>query len=83
MEKNAIQKTLIEIYKGYINDEKIKNEINADSKLESLNISSVDYIKIIIDIENEFNFEFGDYELAPGTFSTVSDMVAYISKKVE
>jgi len=26
MEKNAIQKTLIEIYKGYINDEKIKNE---------------------------------------------------------
>ncbi len=48
--------------------------------MNDMNINSVDYIKIIIDIENQFDIEFEDEALMPGNFETILDMVNYISK---
>lgn len=39
---------------------------------------TVDFIKIIIEIENTFDFEFDDDVLAPGAFQTIQDVYDYI-----
>lgn len=78
--KNTLE-VLMEIYKIYIRDPQVAANLSENTKLEELSISSVDYIKIIIDIENEFDFEFDDEDLAPGKFITIGQMVDYIEKK--
>ncbi|HBB29076.1 MAG TPA: hypothetical protein DC000_07490 [Clostridiales bacterium] len=78
MDKKIIENQLIAIYQKYIKD---NNEVlTLEEKMKDMNINSVDYIKIIIDIENQFDIEFEDEALMPGNFETILDMVNYISK---
>lgn len=82
MSRQEITEQLIGIYRNYIQDEQVAGNILPETKLEALSISSVDYIKIIIDIENDFNFEFDDEDLAPGKFQTINSMIDYIEEKI-
>ncbi len=81
MSKEAILGSLIDIYKQYIEEEQDKIVLNKETKLQDMPINSVSYIKVIIDIENEFDFEFDDDALLPDHFVTIDDMVNYIMEQ--
>ena len=45
------------------------------------NIDSINYIKLIVAIEEEFNFEFEDKMLAIDAFKSLDDILSYIYLK--
>lgn len=49
--------------------------------MDSLNINSIDFIKIIVEIESCFGFEFNDYKLIALEFPTVKSIVDYVKLK--
>ena len=53
-----------------------------DSDLLSLNIDSITYIKIVVQIESIFSFEFDDENLIITKFSDVNSMIDYILHKI-
>lgn len=46
-------------------------------------ISSVDFIKIIVSIEEEFGFEFDDEDLEIGRFSSLEELIDYTFKRCQ
>lgn len=47
------------------------------------NLSSVDFIKIIVSIEEEFEFEFDDEDLEIGRFSSLEELIDYTFKRCQ
>lgn len=45
-------------------------------------VDSLTFIKIVVTLEKEFNFEFDDEMLLITNFSTVKEMVQYVESKV-
>lgn len=80
MDKKRIEDELIGLYKKYMENGEV--ELFSDTRMTEIEISSVDYIKVIIDIENEFDFEFDDDDLSPDRFEVIEDMVDYIYDKI-
>ena len=55
---------------------------NKDVSLSSLSIDSITFIKIIVNLEQEFNFEFDDEKLLFNAFNTINDLIVYVQDKV-
>lgn len=53
-------------------------EINGDTKFSELGINSLNYIKIVVSLEDEFEIEFADQDLDYSKYTCVADIVAYI-----
>lgn len=53
-----------------------------DFEFIDIGINSITFIKIIIDIENEFNIEFSDEDLDYNKFSNLGSLVLYVQNKV-
>lgn len=45
-------------------------------------VNSVDYIKIIVAIELEYDFEFSDDDLSVGRFKTITELSQYVITKL-
>ena len=73
-----MKEKLIEIIKKHC---AIEEEITEDSRLASMSIDSLSFIGILVDLENEFNIEFGFEELTIGQWETVRDIKNYIQRK--
>lgn len=80
MDKKRIEYELIGLYKKYMENGDI--ELSSNTKMTDIEINSVDYIKVIIDVENEFDFEFDDDDLSPDKFEVIKDMVDYIYDRI-
>lgn len=76
---DKIGRKILDIYSSYAKDQ----HITLDDKFADLNINSIDYIKIMVKIENEFNFEFSDDDLADNTFPTIRDLVTYVGERLD
>lgn len=74
-----MNKRIIEIIK--VNTE-CSNEIFENSLLCDLEITSIDFVKIVIEIETEFNIEFEDEKLQFSEFSTIQSLIDYVEKRV-
>ena len=63
-------------------DEEIDFEgsITEDTQLKNLGINSLNIIKFIVKLEDEFEMEFEDDMLRRGKFETVGDLAEYIYK---
>lgn len=57
-------------------------EINPQSDFTDLGLDSITFIKIIVDLECEFDFEFDDEMLLFTAFPDVYSMVCYVKSKV-
>lgn len=56
--------------------------ITPDSKfVEDLNADSLDIVQMLIVLEDEFNVEFSDDEIA--TLKTIGDIVSFVEKKAK
>ena len=58
-------------------------DISENSLLSQLAIDSLTFIKIVIEIEGEFDIEFEDEKLQFSEFPTVRALVDYVKKRLE
>ena len=45
-------------------------------------MTSIDFVKIVIEIETEFNIEFEDEKLQFSEFPTIQSLIDYVEKRV-
>lgn len=74
-----ISRRIVEIIK--VNTE-CSNEISENSLLCDLEMTSIDFVKIVIEIETEFNIEFEDEKLQFSEFPTIQSLIDYVEKRV-
>lgn len=56
--------------------------ISADENLKSLGINSLNFIKLIIAIEDEFDIEFEDENLDYNQYSSLRQLAEYVDKLI-
>lgn len=56
-------------------------QIDFESAIESLKISSLVFIKIVVFLEMEFDIEFEDEKIIPDAFATVQELFDYVYAK--
>ena len=78
MEETA--ERILKLLKENVSLEKIKKGVDLETNLEEIGVSSVDFIKLIVGIENEFDIEFDDEHLSYEKFKTVRDLIDYLDE---
>lgn len=56
--------------------------ITVDTLLSDLPFNSIKFIKMVVALENEFDFEFDDEKLLFTQFQTVKSLIEYVNFKV-
>ena len=81
MTKNEVE---IKVKEIMIEDNEVLNdieEIDGESTFDSLGLNSIMFIKKIVAIESEFDFELEDEELNMEKFNTINELISYIINK--
>ena len=73
----AVENRVREIFNDHILE---PGHVTAEELFSQVN--SVDYIKIIVAIELEYDFEFEDDDLSIGRFKNITDLSHYILTKL-
>ena len=58
------------------------DEVNIDMDFESLNLNSISFITMVVQIEIAFDFEFDDEMLLVTKFPTVKSIIEYVEYKL-
>lgn len=74
--RDAVTEKIIDIVKGVIQDNNIT--ITKNTNLSDLGISSFNYIKIIVELENEFDIDIEEKKLSIKAFHEVAEFADYI-----
>lgn len=56
-------------------------EVSPDTPLVDLGLSSIDFIKLVVAIEDQYDIQFDDNDLDPGQFVKVSDIYQYVLER--
>lgn len=80
--KEEVLNKIFEIFKKQIPDEKTE-KINNPEDVDLTIINSVEFVKFIVQIEMEYNFEFSDEYLRMEHFSSFSEIVEYVFKQIQ
>ena len=80
--RNETEKRVLEIISESLDDGRNQN-VTLESTLEQLNVASIDFIKIIVGLEEEYDIEFDDEMLLFESFMDVTSIVDYVLKKLE
>lgn len=62
---------------------KSNKQISADDTLKESGLDSLDFVKIIIEIENKFGFQFEDEELQIYNSRKISSLISYVKSRIE
>jgi len=81
IEINEKQKSIYDVIALNFND-KYSSDLHIDMDLVSHRVDSITFIKTIIALENQFEFEFDDEMLIYAAFPSIRDMVEYVEKKI-
>lgn len=57
--------------------------INVNSNFTEIGVDSISFIKIIVDLEQKFGFEFDDEMLSFSAFPTIEAMINYVINKAQ
>lgn len=79
MKKEILEK-IENIIKKYVRHE--ERLLDADISLEKLGINSISFIKIIVQIETEFDIEFDQKDLKKQSFETLADIAHYVENRI-
>ena len=55
-------------------------EITSDTPLD---IDSIEFVRIVVELEDEFEIEFQDFDLNINSFQKISDYTLYINNRLE
>lgn len=80
-ELTNIQKRAFDVIIANLN-EKVLDDVSIDTHFASVGLDSITFIKAIIALESEFDFEFDDEMLLITAFSTIKSMVEYVESKI-
>lgn len=75
-----IKQKVLEIFNTYCPEHE---EDLVETKLEFAGINSIDFVKIVVDLEEYFEFEFDDEDLDYKKFEYISDVCKYIQNIIE
>ncbi len=75
-----IYQRLIEIFNDNL-DTEVSNDIS--ETLETYDINSIAFIKIIVAIEDAFDIEFENKNLDIRSFNTIKDIEIYVKEKID
>jgi acyl carrier protein len=78
----SIEAKIISIIKDNLNISIPIEQININESLLDLGVNSITFVKIIVTIEAEFEFEFGDDDLNTNRFPTIQSLVSYVESKI-
>jgi len=78
---SGIQKEIVEVITSNI-DEIFSGELSLDLDFADIGLDSLTYIKLVINLESEFDFEFDDDMLLITAFSKLKTMVEYVESKI-
>mgnify|MGYP001401524314 CR=1 FL=1 len=78
MENKTIDSRLLQIISENSGQE--TQEIDMGTKIDDIGLSSISFIKMIVDIEEEFNIEFDDESLEFSKFDIIQDFIDYIKE---
>ena len=78
---NEILSYLFSTFQEYSELDFFENHIDYHSPFADLALDSVDLIKIIINIEEKYEFEFTNDELALNNINCIYDMASFIAKR--
>lgn len=83
-ELNDIQKRVFEVIIATLSEEveKVSDNVSLDMDFNSIGLDSITFIKTIVALEGEFDFEFDDEKLLITEFPTIKTMVEYVESKV-
>ena len=81
VELNDIQKRAFEVIISNLNEKALDN-VSFETDFASIGLDSITFIKMIVALEGEFDFEFDDEMLLITKFPTVSSMIEYAELKV-
>lgn len=70
------------IIKTYVDLNKPIEEILLEDNLIMLGINSLNFIKIAVTIESEFDFEFDDDDLNYINFPNIKELILYVKKRI-
>ena len=79
-ELTDIQKRVCEVIISNLNEKVTR--ISLEMNFNSIGVDSITFIKVVIALEGEFDFEFDDEMLLITRFSTVKSMVEYVESKI-
>ncbi len=63
-------------------ENEIIDQIVLEDDLSSIGVNSITFIKIVVDLETEFDFEFDDEMLSYKSFPTINSLVEYVDSKL-
>ena len=72
-----------EIFEFICNTLPIKDKdcITINTSLIDIGVDSIDYIKLIVELESAYNFIFDDEKLINTKFTTIKSLIEYIKSK--
>ncbi|WP_051217178.1 acyl carrier protein [Paenibacillus assamensis] len=76
---DELKMKVIEILKDNVDDPQMLENIDPDDDLSSLGINSMTFIKLVIATEMEFGVAWNDEDLDFRNFSTINQIMNYIS----
>lgn len=80
---STVFERVVEIIHKHQSELVIENEIKPETKFVEFGTNSISFIKIIVDVENEFDIEFDDEKLSTNDFQTVQDLCNYIDANMK
>ena len=80
MQNNQINLKLSEMISEVLEIEPDQNYYDQLNDFSKLGISSMDFVRIVVMIENEYDFEFTDDDIDQLKFRNVGDLSEYIQK---
>lgn len=78
-----LKERLVKLVNSFLesNDKGIKIKDNVeDIKMTDLNFNSIEFIELIVELEEEFNCEFDDSLLSNNSFLSLNSLIEYLSK---
>ena len=73
---------LAERYFDKANGANNKNKINLNDEFQSIGIDSIAFIKLVVDIEETYGFEFDDEMLTFEAVPNLNTLINYVASKV-
>ena len=64
-----------------LDDVHIYEEITPETLLETLGLTSITFIKLVVELETKYEIEFDDSDLNNDHFKTIDDVVKYVKRK--
>lgn len=82
MKKKEIEDNIRKLVEGLLTDEENSIRIDNNELLDVYGMTSETILKLIIEIENIFNFRFTDEDFDEKNFETISAIVLFVERKI-